>query len=60
MKARIKAMNKKRTEKFADLIEEIESQASIFACDKEINDFEITVRITCEDGWCSANIISVN
>ena len=34
-------MNKKRTEQFADLIEEIENQASEFACDKEIDDFEI-------------------
>lgn len=50
-------MNKKQ---FADLVEEIESQASEFSCDKEIDNFEITVRITCEDGWCSANIISVN
>lgn len=51
---------KKIAKQFEDLIEEIESQASIFACDKEIDDFEIIVRITCEDGWCSANIISVN
>lgn len=51
-----KKLNKKH---FDDLIEEIESQASVFACDKEIDDFEVTVRITCEDGWCSANIISV-
>lgn len=50
-------MNKKQ---FTDLIEEIESQAAYFACDKEIDGFEITVRITCEEGWCSANIISVN
>ena len=56
----LKAMNKERTKQFADLIEEIESQASIFACDKEIDDFELTVRITCEGGWCSANIISVD
>lgn len=54
-------MNKKeRTKQFASLIEEIEYEASKFACDEEIDDFEITVRITCEDGWCSANIISVN
>lgn len=53
-------MNEKKEKEFADLIEEIESQASIFACDKEIDNFEITVRITCEDGWCSVNIISVN
>ena len=53
-------MNKERTKQFNDLIEEIESQASIFAFDKEIDDFEITVRITCEDGLCSANIISGN
>lgn len=53
-------MNKKEQKQFADLIEEIGSQAADFACDKEIYDFEITVRITCEDGWCSANIISVN
>lgn len=53
-------MNKKKKKEFADLIEEIESQASNFACDKEIDNFEITVRITCEDGWCSADIISVN
>ncbi|MBR3830766.1 MAG: hypothetical protein IKJ52_05895 [Muribaculaceae bacterium] len=51
---------KKRAKQFEDLIEEIGSQASKFACDKEIDDFEITVRITCEDGWCSANLISVN
>lgn len=50
-------MNKKQ---FTDLIEEIKSKAANFACDKEIDDFEITVRITCEEGWCSANIISVN
>ena len=42
-----KKLNKKH---FDDLIEEIESQASVFACDKEIDDFEVTVRITCEDG----------
>lgn len=53
-------MNKVRTKQFAELIEEIESQASTFACDKEIDDFELTVRITCEDGWCSVNIISVD
>lgn len=53
-------MNKERTKQFTDLIEEIESQASNFAYEKEIDDFEITVRITCENGWCSANIISVN
>ena len=51
---------KERTEQFEDLIEEIESKASIFACDKEIDDFEITVRITCEDGWCRADLINVN
>jgi hypothetical protein len=50
----------KAKELFSDLIEEIESQASMFACDKELDDFELTVRITCEDGWCSANIISVS
>ena len=33
-------MNRVRTKQFADLIEEIESQASIFACDNEIEDFE--------------------
>lgn len=53
-------MNKKRTEQFADLIEEIESRTAEFAYDTKIDNFEITVRITCEDGWCSANIISVN
>lgn len=51
-------MNKK--EQFSDLIEEIESQTSNFAYDKEMDNFEITVRITCEDGWCSANIISID
>ena len=51
-------MNEKRTKQFADLVEEIEFQASKFACDEEIDDFEIIVRITCEDRWCSANIIS--
>lgn len=54
-------MNKKLNKiQFEDLIEEIQSNASSFAYDKDIDDFEITVRITCEDGWCSANIISVN
>jgi hypothetical protein len=52
--------NKLNKIQFEDLIEEIQSNASSFACDKDIDDFEITVRITCEDGWCSANIISVN
>ena len=53
-------MNRKLNKtQFEDLIEEIQSKASSFAYDKDIDDFEITVRITCEDGWCSANIISV-
>lgn len=51
---------KERAEQFEDLIEDIESEASKFAYDKEIDDFEITVRITCGDGWCSAKLISVN
>jgi hypothetical protein len=51
---------KERAEQFEDLIEDIESEASKFTYDKEIDDFEITVRITCEDGWCSAKLISVN
>ena len=51
---------KTRAKQFEDLIDEIEELASTFACDKEIDDFEITVRITCENGWCSANIISAN
>lgn len=50
----------KKAKQFEDLIEEIKSQASIFACDKEIDDFKLIVKITCEDGWCSANIISVD
>ena len=51
---------KENTEQFEDLIEEIECEASKFAYDKEIDNFEITVRITCGDGWCSAKLISVN
>lgn len=53
-------MNEKRTEQFVDLVEEIGSRAAEFADDKEIDNFEITVKITCEDGWCSANIISID
>ena len=45
-------------EKFEDLVEEIKSIASNFSDEKSLYDFEITVRITCEDGWCSADLIS--
>lgn len=53
-------MNEERTEQFADLIDEIGSQAADFAYDKKINDFELTVRITCNGGWCSADIMSID
>ena len=47
-------------EKIEDLVDEIGSQASNFSFEKNLSDFEITVRITCEDGWCSADLIRVN
>lgn len=52
--------DKQFKEKFEDLVDEICSQAADFSCEKNLSDFEITVRITCEDGWCSADLISVN
>lgn len=47
-------------EKFKDLVDEIECAASKFSYDKSICDFEMTVRITCENGWCGADLISVH
>lgn len=52
--------NEQIMEKFKDLVDEIECVASKFSYDKSFYDFEITVRITCEDGWCSADVISAH
>ena len=38
-------------------IEEIRSAASNYACDTDDNDYDVLVRIKCEDGWTSAEII---
>lgn len=36
----------------------IEEAASNYACDYEDIDFDVYVRITCEDGWTEAKICS--
>ena len=53
-------MNKDVINPFEYLIEEIQSAVSNFSYDEGFDDFDITVRIVCEDGWCRANIINVN
>ncbi|MBD5401881.1 hypothetical protein HDR58_03635 [bacterium] len=40
--------------KFLEIIEEA---AETYACNAEDRDFEVIVKITCEDGWCNAYIV---
>ena len=45
-------------ETLQELIEAIQSDAAEYACYAKQPDFEITVKITSEDGWCKAELIS--
>jgi hypothetical protein len=39
------------------LIEMIRETASEYSCDASDRDFEVVVRIKCDDGWTSAEIV---
>lgn len=38
-------------------IEKIEEAAADYSCEAKDGDFEVFVKITCVDGWCSANVV---
>lgn len=38
-------------------IEKIEEAAAEYSCDAKDGNFEVIVKITCEDGWCSATVV---
>lgn len=40
------------------LIEMIRIAASEYSCDASDRDFEVVVRIKCDNGWTSAEIVS--
>jgi hypothetical protein len=39
------------------LIEMIQDAASDYSCDASDRNFEVVVRIKCDDGWTSAEIV---
>lgn len=40
------------------LLKAIQEAASDYSCEYTDRDFEITVKITCHDGWCKATEIN--
>lgn len=50
-------MERNKVKDEENLLERLQSEVAMYADDADDQDFEILVRITCEDGWVSCDLV---